>query len=489
MIRARSRPLSPLAMRLSRLAALVGLIACAPSVVMGQDCLGFHRPGRIPTMEVSSGFLRDGVFGPSQLAMHASRGNVFTVLETGADVVGQQSAFAFNGLGATLGYRTTWRRYAVCAGGSLTSESVGTTISTSSQSLLMAMGLPAVRPTRFLPPLAPYGAARIERRSSESDGSDVRSSTGVAFRAGVAAYPLPWLGVRIHEDYGSGAWRLGYSVSARIALGSEDSDRDGVSDRNDRCPRTPRGALVTTDGCEPDEDNDGVPDARDACRGTRPDADVDVRGCEPDEDRDGVPDVRDACPATPRGVPVSANGCPLDSDGDGVFDVVDLCPDTPKGTVVGDRGCPLDGDGDGVPDASDDCPGTPARTVVDGRGCPRVRANITLRGVTFQTGRSILRRSSIATLDTVAEALLADLSATVELAGHTDNVGSNRSNEALSLARARAVRSYLIVKGVAPERMTAAGYGARRPVAPNTSSEGRALNRRVEMTRTDQPSP
>lgn len=482
----RSLPFS--AMRLSRLLPLLGLVS-APAVATAQDCLGFHRPRALPTIEMSSGFLRDGVFGPSTLAMHASRGNVFTVVETGGDPAANKSAFAFNGLAATLGYRTTWRTLAVCGAGSLTTESVGPVTTTSSKSFLVAAGFPAVRPLKVLPPLAPFTAARIERRATETVGSDVRSATGLALRAGIAAYPFPWLGLRIHEDLASGAWRLGYSVSARIPLGSEDDDRDGVSNRNDNCPNTPRGAKVTTDGCEPDEDGDGVPDVRDACRGTRRGAEVDARGCEPDGDLDGVPDVRDACPNTPRGVPVTANGCPFDSDGDGVFDVVDNCPNTPKGTPVNDRGCPLDGDGDGVPDAIDECPATPARTVVDAKGCPRVRAKITLTGVTFETSKAVLRPSSIAALDSVAEALTADAAATVELSGHTDAVGSPKRNDQLSLARARAVRSYLILKGVAPERMTAVGYGSRRPVATNATTEGRAQNRRVEMARTDTPSP
>jgi len=61
-----------------------------------------------------------------------------------------------------------------------------------------------------------------------------------------------------------------------------------------------------------------------------------------DSDGDGVTDDKDRCPNTPRGAIVDANGCPLDSDGDGVYDGIDKCPDTPRGTPVDKTGCPLE---------------------------------------------------------------------------------------------------------------------------------------------------
>lgn len=69
----------------------------------------------------------------------------------------------------------------------------------------------------------------------------------------------------------------------------------------------------------------------------------------------------------------------------------------------------------------------------------------------------------------------------VELAGHTDNVGSEKYNQKLSADRAEVVRQALINKGVAPERLTSKGYGSTRPLAPNDTDEHRALNRRTEM--------
>ena len=70
----------------------------------------------------------------------------------------------------------------------------------------------------------------------------------------------------------------------------------------------------------------------------------------------------------------------------------------------------------------------------------------------------------------------------IEIGGHTDNVGSAASNLKLSMDRANTVRAYLLTKGISPDRVTAQGYGATVPIAENTTAEGRALNRRTEVT-------
>ena len=169
---------------------------------------------------------------------------------------------------------------------------------------------------------------------------------------------------------------LGFSIC--WGTNRRDKDKDGVWDKIDMCPNTPRGVAVDSIGCPLDEDHDGVPDYLDHCLGTPAAAIgfVDSLGCMLDTDGDGVEDYRDMCPNTPEAAwgKVDSVGCPLDTDGDGVPDYLDECPDTPEAAYgkIDEKGCPLDSDGDGVPDYIDQCPDTPAEAAskVDSVGCP-----------------------------------------------------------------------------------------------------------------------
>lgn len=280
-----------------------------------------------------------------------------------------------------------------------------------------------------------------------------------------------------------------------------DSDADKVFDGLDACPDTPSGAIVDDKGCPLDTDNDKVFDGLDLCANTPLGATVDANGCPTDADRDGVFDGLDRCPDTPAGATVDTAGCPTDQDRDGVFDGLDQCPDTPAGTEVDARGCTVqrDSDGDGVFDQQDRCPDTAPGTKVDAVGCPIIQEVVQaaprplfqivegkaqpliLKGVNFRSGRSDLTPSSYAVLDEVAASLLANPTVKIEIGGHTDATGSRAKNIRLSLARAMAVRAYLVSKGVGPERLVARGYGPDKPIADNKTVEGRAQNRRVEL--------
>jgi len=107
---------------------------------------------------------------------------------------------------------------------------------------------------------------------------------------------------------------------------------------------------------------------------------------------------------------------------------------------------------------------------------------ITLSGsVLFASGKSALLPAAQNRLNQVAEALMATKERKLTVEGHTDSQGSSSFNQVLSQQRADAVRSYLISRGYPSDLIQAQGIGEDRPVADNTSAEGRANNRRVEI--------
>ncbi|MGJ3262666.1 MAG: OmpA family protein [Salinarimonas sp.] len=107
---------------------------------------------------------------------------------------------------------------------------------------------------------------------------------------------------------------------------------------------------------------------------------------------------------------------------------------------------------------------------------------VALYGITFDTDSAAIRPESAATLAEMAAFLQAEPGREVVIVGHTDNQGSLEYNLGLSHRRAEAVREALATAhGIAPARMLFAGAGFLAPVAPNTTEEGRALNRRVEI--------
>lgn len=147
----------------------------------------------------------------------------------------------------------------------------------------------------------------------------------------------------------------------------------------------------------------------------------------------------------------------------------------------------LDDDGDGVNNCDDKCPGSQAGQTVGPDGCP-VPVTIDLRGVNFDFDRSELRPDAVAILNEAVQVLQKYPELKVEVAGHTDALGTDEYNQALSERRAQAVYDYLSSNGVDASRMVGpTGYGESRPIAPNTNSdgsdnpEGRAENRRTEL--------
>ncbi len=315
--------------------------------------------------------------------------------------------------------------------------------------------------------------------------------------------------VRFGAGIGTGLTR-GFGTPVLHALANiewvpgieNDRDHDGILDKDDACPDVPgvRSADPAKNGCpeEKDRDHDGILDVDDTC----PDepgiktGDPKTHGC-PDRDRDGVFDKVDACIEVP-GVASEdpkKNGCPedLDRDKDGILDKVDACPDVP-GIATEDpktHGCPdLDRDKDTIPNDKDACPDQPGPADPDPKrnGCPKAFVQDgqirILDQVKFKTASAEILpgRDSLDVLEAVQKVLNehTDIKK-VRVEGHTDDRGAKAMNQTLSANRAASVVKWLVAHGIEKGRLSSAGFGPDKPIAPNTTDEGRQQNRRVEF--------
>jgi OmpA-OmpF porin, OOP family len=230
---------------------------------------------------------------------------------------------------------------------------------------------------------------------------------------------------------------------------------------------------------------------------------VEMEGAPKDTDGDGIPDTRDQCILEPEDKDgyLDDDGCPdTDNDADGIPDVNDKCPNDPEDLdgFQDDDGCPdPDNDGDQVADVDDFCPNTPGVRGGDKPGCPKKSSLIVVtekeiritQQIQFEFNKAIIRPGiSFKILDEVVGVLNDNPKISLEVQGHTDNVGGDAYNMKLSQSRADAVRMYLISKGVSSSRLISKGYGFHQPLVPNTTASNRELNRRVQFIRTDAPS-
>ncbi|KPU50698.1 ompA family protein [Pseudomonas fluorescens] len=154
-----------------------------------------------------------------------------------------------------------------------------------------------------------------------------------------------------------------------------------------------------------------------------------------------------------------------DEDGDGVFDRRDRCPDTPANTPVDHHGCPM--------------PRYPAASVKPEAAQSEV---ITLSDdVLFAFNQSDLTPTAKSRLDALMSKFEDADVVSIKVVGHTDSVGSDAYNQALSERRASSVAEYLLSQGVVPNKVTSEGKGESQPIADNETEEGRAKNRRVDL--------
>jgi OmpA-OmpF porin, OOP family len=107
--------------------------------------------------------------------------------------------------------------------------------------------------------------------------------------------------------------------------------------------------------------------------------------------------------------------------------------------------------------------------------------NWVLIGINFDFNKATIKPESIPILYNSAELLLKNPDINVEIQGYTDNVGSDKYNQKLSLQRAETVKYFLVAKGIAANRLTTVGYGKTKSVMDNNTEQGRSFNRRIEL--------
>jgi outer membrane protein OmpA-like peptidoglycan-associated protein len=111
-----------------------------------------------------------------------------------------------------------------------------------------------------------------------------------------------------------------------------------------------------------------------------------------------------------------------------------------------------------------------------------------LKAIQFPVGKHVIMPSNYSLLNKVQQAIRTFGEPDIVIEGHTDTTGFEVRNEHLSQKRAEAVRSYLVANGtLSMEKITAIGYGSKRPLASNRTAEGRAINRRIDVIITPRP--
>lgn len=244
-----------------------------------------------------------------------------------------------------------------------------------------------------------------------------------------------------------------------------DSDRDGLPDFEEL-------KKYHTDPNQRDSDRDGLDDGVEV-------KETNTNPLRPDTDRDGLSDGDEE--KRHRTDPLRP-----DSDGDGLSDSVEILSLFSNALVV-------DSDRDGVADEPDNCPNE-AETqngYEDADGCPDVKPEFwveigqtfLLSKVSFAEGQTQPSPASFEQIEKVYRALRDIPELRFEIRGYADSTGEAERNLDISHARAQVIFEYLVSRGVSRERLRCAGFGEANAIAPNSTAEGRAKNRRIELYR------
>ena len=237
-----------------------------------------------------------------------------------------------------------------------------------------------------------------------------------------------------------------------------DSDGDGLNDRDELM-------IHKTNPLKPDTDADGLKDGEEVSQ-------YKTDPLKPDTDGDSLKDGEEVNR-------YSTNVLVPDTDGDGLTDGDEVYSHKTDPRKV-------DTDGGGVADGVEVKRGTNPLDADDDIEKLKVEVGkkITLEGIVFETGSAAIQPESESILNRAYQTLKSEPGIEVEIQGHTDNVGRRASNMKLSVDRANSVRQWLIAKGIDGARIKAKGFGPDKPVAPNTTEEGKQRNRRIEFFRT-----
>lgn len=173
-----------------------------------------------------------------------------------------------------------------------------------------------------------------------------------------------------------------------------------------------------------------------------------------------------------------------DVDSDGVLDRDDDCVD--QAGDAKNKGCPWpDKDNDGVPDEKDNCPEEVGTQ--ENNGCPIVPSKFTefiesdKNNILFTVSSSQLDSDAKFTLNSVKTLLDFYTKTSITIEGYASTDGSTAYNQKLSEERAMEIKNYLVSNNIAPERLSIIGYGESRPIANNSTTDGRAKNRRAQI--------
>jgi outer membrane protein OmpA-like peptidoglycan-associated protein len=234
-----------------------------------------------------------------------------------------------------------------------------------------------------------------------------------------------------------------------------DTDGDGLSDGDEIL-------KYHTDPLKADTDGDGLSDGDEVLK-------YHTDPLKTDTDGDGLSDYDEV-------MKYHTDPTKMDTDGDGLAD---------GDEILKYHTDPLkpDTDGGGMPDGKEVQLGLNPLDPSDDIPIINIGERIILEGVNFETNKTILLPGALNILDQVASSLSTYPTAEVAIHGHTDNIGGAKYNMKLSLGRAEAVKAYLVKKGITASRITTKGFGFTKPIADNSTAQGRAKNRRIEFIR------